>query len=300
MISFFKVLPKFIKTAFLSIFRHMAMSLSASSAVTITLILFSAFLLIAGNVSLFTNSIEDDLRIHVVANKNITSDQQINDVKKQLESISGVKTVVISKKDNELEMMIKEKGKEFEMYRGKENPLNNGYFVTVNNANQISAITTQIKQMSSIKDAVYGGNSVSKMISILNTVRSGGLIFVALLTLLAVFLISNTIKMTIYARNTEISIMRNVGAANWYIKVPFMIEGMIIGFVGAIIPCFITYFGYYYMYHLLNGQIVTSMFTLQPIIPFALQVCGLLLGSGMLVGLIGSFFSTTKYLHWKR
>lgn len=300
MISFFKVLPKFIKTAFLSIFRHMAMSLSASSAVTITLILFSAFLLIAGNVSLFTNSIEDDLRIHVVANKNITSDQQINDVKKQLESISGVKTVVISKKDNELEMMIKEKGKEFEMYRGKENPLNNGYFVTVNNANQISAITTQIKQMSSIKDAVYGGNSVSKMISILNTVRSGGLIFVALLTLLAVFLISNTIKMTIYARNTEISIMRNVGAANWYIKVPFMIEGMIIGFVGAIIPCFITYFGYYYMYHVLNGQIVTSMFTLQPIIPFALQVCGLLLGSGMLVGLIGSFFSTTKYLHWKR
>lgn len=300
MISFFKVLPKFIKTAFLSIFRHMAMSLSASSAVTITLILFSAFLLIAGNVSLFTNSIEDDLRIHVVANKNITSDQQINDVKEQLESISGVKTVVISKKDNELEMMIKEKGKEFEMYRGKENPLNNGYFVTVNNANQISAITTQIKQMSSIKDAVYGGNSVSKMISILNTVRSGGLIFVALLTLLAVFLISNTIKMTIYARNTEISIMRNVGAANWYIKVPFMIEGMIIGFVGAIIPCFITYFGYYYMYHLLNGQIVTSMFTLQPIIPFALQVCGLLVGSGMLVGLIGSFFSTTKYLHWKR
>lgn len=300
MISFFKVLPKFIKTAFLSIFRHMAMSLSASSAVTITLILFSAFLLIAGNVSLFTNSIEDDLRIHVVANKNITSDQQINNVKEQLESISGVKTVVISKKDNELEMMIKEKGKEFEMYRGKENPLNNGYFVTVNNANQISAITTQIKQMSSIKDAVYGGNSVSKMISILNTVRSGGLIFVALLTLLAVFLISNTIKMTIYARNTEISIMRNVGAANWYIKVPFMIEGMIIGFVGAIIPCFITYFGYYYMYHVLHGQIVTSMFTLQPIIPFALQVCGLLLGSGMLVGLIGSFFSTTKYLHWKR
>lgn len=300
MISFFKVLPKFIKTAFLSILRHMAMSLSASSAVTITLVLFSAFLIIAGNVSLFTNSIEDDLRIHVVAKKNITSDQQINDVKKQLEDIQGVKSVTISTKKNELEMMIKEKGKEFAMYRGKDNPLSNAYFVTVRDANQIASITAQIKKMPSITDAVYGGNSVSKMISILNTIRSGGLIFVALLTLLAIFLISNTIKMTIYARNIEISIMRNVGAANWYIKVPFMIEGMIIGFVGAIIPCLITFLGYYYMYHMLHGQIVTSMFTLQPVMPFALQICGILVGSGMLVGLVGSFFSTTKYLRWRR
>lgn len=300
MISFFKALPKFIKTAFLSIFRHVAMSLSASSAVTITLILFSAFLIIAGNVSLFTNSIEDDLRIHVVATDKIQSDKQIDDVKKELEAIPGVKKVVISTKDDEMEMMIKEKGKEFAMYKGKDNPLNNGYFVSVKDANQIEMISAKISEMTSINEAVYGGNSVSKMISILNTIRSGGLIFVALLSLLAVFLISNSIKMTIYARSTEIAIMRNVGAANWYIKVPFMIEGMIIGFIGAILPCIFTYFGYQYLFNLLNGQIVTNMFALQKVMPFTLQICGALIGSGMLVGLIGSFFSTTKYLHWKR
>lgn len=300
MISFFKALPKFIKTAFLSIFRHVAMSLSASSAVTITLILFSAFLIIAGNVSLFTNSIEDDLRIHVVATNKIQSDKQIADVKKELEAISGVKKVTVSTKENEIEMMIKEKGEEFAMYRGKENPLNNAYFVSVKDANQIEAISSKINKMKSIKEAVYGGNSVSKMISILNTIRSGGLVFVALLTLLAVFLIANSIKMTIYARNTEISIMRNVGAANWYIKVPFMIEGMMIGFIGAILPCIFTYFGYSYLYSILNGQIVTNMFSLQKVMPFTLQICGALIGSGMLVGLLGSFFSTTKYLHWKR
>lgn len=300
MISFFKALPKFIKTAFLSIFRHVAMSLSASSAVTITLILFSAFLIIAGNVSLFTNSIEDDLRIHVVATNKIQSDKQIADVKKELEAISGVKKVTVSTKENEIEMMIKEKGEEFAMYRGKENPLNNAYFVSVKDANQIEAISSKINKMKSIKEAVYGGNSVSKMISILNTIRSGGLVFVALLTLLAVFLIANSIKMTIYARNTEISIMRNVGAANWYIKVPFMIEGMMIGFIGSILPCIFTYFGYSYLYNILNGQIVTNMFSLQKVMPFTLQICGALIGSGMLVGLLGSFFSTTKYLHWKR
>ena len=94
--------------------------------------------------------------------------------------------------------------------------------------------------------------------------------------------------------------MRNVGAANWDIKVPFMIEGMLIGLMGAILPCIFTYFGYQYLYDLLNGQIVTSLFALQPIMPFTLQICGILLLGGMAVGLIGSFFSTTKYLRWKR
>ena len=287
MIRFFKAFPKFIKTAFLSIFRHIAMSLSASSAVTITLILFSAFLMIAGNVSLFTNSIEDDLQIHVVLKADVKTQKKIDEAKDGLEKISGVRRVTFSDKDNELELMIKD-------------PLCNAFFVSVKDANQIKAINAQIEQLPFVKQSVYGGNSVSKMISVLNTIRSGGLVFVGLLTLLALFLISNSIKLTIYARNAEISIMRNVGAANWYIKVPFMIEGMLIGLMGAVLPCIFTYFGYQYFFDMLNGQIITSLFTLQPIMPFTLQICGILLLGGMLVGLVGSFFSTTKYLRWKR
>ena len=116
MIRFFKAFPKFIKTAFLSIFRHIAMSLSASSAVTITLILFSAFLMIAGNVSLFTNSIEDDLQIHVVLKADVKTQKKIDEAKDGLEKISGVRRVTFSDKDNELELMIKEKGKEVHTY----------------------------------------------------------------------------------------------------------------------------------------------------------------------------------------
>lgn len=300
MIDFFKAFPKFVKTAFLNIFRHLAMSLSASSAVTITLILFSAFLMIAGNVSLFTDSIEDDLRIHVVLNENIDTKEELAEAQEGLQKINGVETVTLSDKDNELELMIKEKGEEFEMYRGDQNPLCNAFFVSVKDANQIQAVNAAIEQQSYVKQAVYGGNSVSKMINILNAIRSGGLVFVVLLTLLALFLISNSIKLTIYARNMEISIMRNVGAANWYIKVPFMIEGMLIGLIGAILPCIFTYFGYRYLYGIMDGKIITSLFALQPVSPFAMQICALLLLGGMLVGLVGSFFSTTKYLRWKR
>ncbi|MEG1732483.1 MAG: permease-like cell division protein FtsX [Longicatena sp.] len=300
MIEFFKAIPKHIKTAFLSIFRHVAMSLSASSAVTITLILFSAFLIIAGNVSLFTNSIEEDLRIHVVLKETVTKKDDINNIKQELEAISGVKDVEISTKDQELELMIKEKGDGFKIYRGDENPLSNAFFVSIKDPNSIQAISEQMKKLPNVKDAKYGGSSVSQMISVLNTVRTGGFVFVVLLTLLAVFLISNSIKMTIYARHAEIAIMRNVGATNTYIKVPFMIEGMLIGFIGSIIPCILTYFGYQYLYNAVNGQLITSMFALHNVMPFALEVCGVLIFSGMLVGLIGSFFSTTKYLHWKR
>lgn len=300
MIKFFKAFPKFVKTAFLNIFRHIAMSISAMSAVTITLILFSSFLMIAGNVSLFTNTIEDDLRIHVVLDKNIDTKKEIDKVESELKKISGVSKAEFSDKDAELELYIKEKGEEFEMYRGEDNPLTHAFFVSVKDADQIESINAKVEDIAGVRQSVYGGSSVSQLISILNAIRSGGLVFVVLLMALALFLISNSIKLTIYARNTEISIMRNVGAANWYIKVPFMIEGMMIGFFGAIIPCIFTYFGYEYLYGLLNGHLVSAVFNLQPVMPFTLQIGAILIGSGMLVGLIGSFFSTTRYLHWKR
>lgn len=300
MISFFRALPKHTKTAFLSIFRHLAMSLSAISAVTVTLVLLAVFLIIAGNVSLFANNIENDVSIHVVLNENVEKQKDITQAEKEIKQINGVRSVKFSDKDAELELMIKERGEELAMYRGKENPLNNAFFVYVNNADNVEKVTDEIKKLSFVSDAVYGGNSVKQMVQIINMVRTGGSIGVLLLTLLALFLISNTIKMTIYARNTEISIMRNVGAANWYIKVPFMLEGMLIGLLGSILPCLFVYFGYPYLYEVMGGQLVTSMFTLKQSTPFVLQVCSTLTLFGMLVGLIGSFFSTGKYLRWKR
>ena len=300
MISFLKAFPRHVKTAFLSIFRHLAMSLSAASAVTITLVLLAVFLVLAGNISLFTSSIEEDLSIHAVLSTDIKEEADIQSIEKEIQSIDGVKQVRYSTPEEELELYIEEQGEEFSMFRGEENPLTGAFFITVKKADQIASITKQVQQVAGIRQAVYGGTSVSDMINMLNTVRFGGMIFIVLLALLALFLISNSIKMTIYARNREISIMRNVGATNGYIKVPFMLEGMIIGFIGSLIPCLITYFGYRYLFDVMGGQIFSNMFSLQPVMPFTLEICAILIVAGMLVGLFGSFFSTTKYLHWKR
>lgn len=300
MIKFFRSFPRHIKNAFFSLFRHFAMSLSACSAVTVTLILFGVFLMIAGNVSLFATNIEDDVRIHVVLDSNVKKDSDIEKIQKSLEKVKDVKKVEFSDKDAELELMIKERGEDLKMFRGEENPLNHAYFVSVKNANNIDKISEEIKRINGVKAVAYGGDSVTQLIKILNSIQNGGLIFVGLLSSLALFLISNAIKMTIYARNKEISIMRNVGATNWYIKIPFMLEGVFIGILGAILPCVFTFFVYNYLYNAMNGQIITGVFRLQPVYPFTLQVCLLITCFGIIVGLLGSFFSTTKYLKWKR
>ena len=134
----------------------------------------------------------------------------------------------------------------------------------------------------------------------LNSVRFGGAILVAGLSALAIFLIANTIKLTIYARSNEIAIMRDVGATNGFIRAPFVVEGMIIGALGAIIPILFTIFGYIFIYDKLGGVLFSEMYKMTPPHPFVLQLSLILLGIGMVVGLIGSFMSVTKYLRWKR
>lgn len=299
MINFFVTLGRHIKAATFSLIRHIAMSLSSASAVTVTLILFSAFMLIAGNFSQFTNNIESDFRIHVVLKQDQVQQSQFDSIQNQLMQIDHVKKAEFSNSEQELEMYIEEKGEAFAMYRG-ESPLGNAFFVSVNDGDYIEQVTNDVKKISGVEDAAFGGSSVSQMVEILNTVRIGGFVFVALLTFLAIFLISNTIKISIYARNQEISIMRNVGATNHYIKMPFMIEGMFIGILGSIIPCLLTCFGYQYLYTMLGGQIFSNVFKLLPSVPFAYQICGILVVFGMAVGILGSSYAVGKYLKWKR
>ncbi len=300
MTKFFKALPRLIKTAFYSLIRHLAMAMTASSVVAITLTVLSLFLILAGNIEVVTDSIQQDLQIHVVLKSDVTAEKELKDSKEAIENIKNVKKVKFSNKDQELELMIKERGDAFKIYNGERNPLSNGYFVSVKNVKEIKETTEAIKKLDMIKDAKYGGTSVSKLVSVLDAVHSGGIIFIGLLSLLAIFLIANAIKLTIYARSNEIAIMRNVGAMNWYIKVPFMIEGMLIGLIGSIVPCFITYFGYQYIYELFGGRLEYTMFELIPSIPFTFKICGILIVGSMLVGLIGSMFATNKHLKVNR
>lgn len=301
MINFIKSLPYHFKTAVKSFGRHLAMSMSAASAVTVTLSLVGVFMLLAANVSSFTTNVESGIKIRVTIDP-ITTKEEQSSLKIQILSIDGVDKVTFSSKENELKEFVKEKGDIWDIYKGDGNPLRDAYIVDVKEAKKsdIKNISDTIKKLDKVEKTFYGGDSVNDMIDVFTAIRNGGAVFIAALAVLTVFLIQNTIKMTIYARNREISIMRNVGATNWFIKTPFMIEGMFIGLIGSIMPMMLTYFGYRYLYHSMGGKFFTNMFALQSVNSLALSICGALLLFGVIVGMIGSFLSVTKYLKWKR
>lgn len=299
MIRFIKSLPFHFRSAFHGLRRHTAMTFSAVSAVTVTLSLMALFLLLTGNITSFTSNIEQDFKIHVSIDM-VATEAEIETLQAQIEKMEGIKSVTFSSNTDELEEMISKRAGIFEMYRGDANPIPNAFIIEVIRPEDVPAITETLSNMDKIEKAQYGGETINDMIQAFTSIRNGGAIFIVVLGALAIFLISNTIKMTIYARNDEISIMRNVGAANWFIKTPFVMEGMFIGFVGAAIPSLLTYLGYAALYNGLGGYFFSSMFIMEPITPFVFYICAILILSGVVVGIIGSFMAVTKYLRWKR
>lgn len=305
MIKFLKLIPYHTKTALNSIVRHLAMTFSSASAVTVTLTLLMVFLIVAGNVSNFTYSIEDSLQIHATIESTV-DEEQIAALQAKIEAMNHVKNVVFSSKEEELASyfdgmnMDESLDKVRARYEGEANPCMNAFLIEVDRGENLKTVSSQLQALEEIHDAAYGGESVSMLIKAMDGIRITGGVFVVVLSILAIFLISNTIKIAIYSRNNEIAIMRNVGATNGFIKMPFMIEGMFIGMIGAVIPILLTVFGYRYIYNSLNGVFLIAMFKLQEIMPFSLYVCLAILVTGMLVGILGSFFAVNKYLRWKR
>ena len=256
------------------------------------------FLVLAANMNSFADHVETNLKIHASIDS-LQKQDEIEHMEKLIKGISGVKTVEFSSKEDELNILIEESGSVFERYKERY-PMPNVFIVEVEKATDIPQITKTLNNMEGIEKAQYGGESIQDMIDTFETIRYGGAVFILALGVLAIFLITNTIKMTIYTRQTEISIMRNVGAGNWYIKTPFMFEGMLIGMIGALIPVILTIFGYGFLYDFFGGQFMSSMFVMQKPYPFTLQIAGVLFLSGAVVGIIGSFLAATKYLRWRR
>lgn len=297
----FRLIGRHFKEAFQGIFRHFGMAVSSVMAMTFMLLLVSLLTLLIGNVSQITKTMEEDIKVFVKIDETI-EDTVINAIKTRVELIEGVKSCEYSSKDQELDRFIKgfgEDGKMFEIFR-EDNPLSRAFIVEIKHGYSISEVSQKIARIEGLSGVDFGGTTTEDFIEVLNSVRNGGYIIVLALTLLAIFLISNTIKITIYNRNKEISIMRQVGASNSYIRQPFVIEGIFLGIIGAIIPVLISTFGYKALYDRMDGQLMTGMLPLQPVNPFSYEVSAFLLVVAVIIGFVGSIISVNKYLRWRR
>ena len=187
----------------------------------------------------------------------------------------------------------------FEPFRD-DNPMHNAFYIEAKSGDVIESIATEAKQIEGVDTVSYGGQSTIDLVGAMSSVRKIGFVIVIAMTLLAVMLIQNAIKLTISSRKDEISIMRNVGATNRFIRSPFLIEGIITGILGSIIPIALSIGGYTYLYKVTGGHMLSNMFNLLSPDPFIYQLSIGLAAIGIVVGYVGSWISVTRYLRWKR
>lgn len=289
-----------LKYAFVGMKRHIMLCFSAISAIGITLLLIGSVLIIGLHVNYFSNDVQKDLSIHVVLNEDIDDEASIEKVKADISKIKNVSKVEVSDKDNELELMIKEKGEAFKAYRDDANPLSNAFFVYVKNASSIRKTSAQIRKIEGVSSTAFGGDSVTSLVEMLNMIQKIGLGIVALLILLSLYLIYNTIKTTIDSRSDEIMIMRTVGATNGFISNPFIVEGIFIGLLGSVVPYLLVHFGYEKLYESLDGKLFTPMFSLFKPSVIRFEVGLSIIFAGILIGGFASLFAARKYLKMKR
>ena len=297
----FRMIGRHFKEAFQGMFRHFGMAVSCVMAMTFMLLLVSLLTLTVGNVTQISRSLQHDVQVFVKV-ENYVDESMIPTLQERIMQVDGVSEVEYSSRDQELDRYIKsfgDKGEMFEIYR-EDNPLSRAFLVNIKEGYSISEVSRKIGRIDGLSEVDFGGATTEDFMTLLEGIRKGGYLIVLAMTLLAIFLISNTIKITIYNRNREISIMRQVGASNSYIRQPFVIEGILLGIIGSFIPVAVSIFGYKALFDRWNGQLISGMLPLQPVNPFAYQVAGFLVMVAIVIGFVGSYISVNKYLRWRR
>lgn len=287
-----------IRDAFKSVFRNFSLSLASISCISITLIIVAIALLASLNVNNFAKMIKEDVTIVVFVDREV-EEEEINEIRTKLNKIENISNIEYkSKLQLKEEMQASSSMLEATMkeWSEEENPLKDTFQIRVKDIEKIQETASTIENIDGINSVNYGETMVNRFLSAFRVIEKGTILAVALLIVVTIFLIINTIKLTIFSRKREISIMRLVGASNFSIKMPFVIEGMVLGMIGAITPILMVIYGYYAIYKHFNGQLFSPLIKLITPEPFIYFLSLILLGIGILVGMIGSYQAVRKYL----
>lgn len=286
------------------------MTIASVSSVTITLTLVGVFAAVLLNVERIATGIENNIQINVYLDVDSTDSSETttneagetvaNDsyhqVYDQISKVSGVESVTYSSKDEQLEKLQQTYGDDWSLFDGDSNPLQDVYIVEADSPSDVKKVAKKIADIEGVESVDYGGSNSDQLFSIAKFIRTWGFAGTILLVVVAIFLISNTIRMTIMSRQRDIEIMRLVGAKNSYIRGPFFFEGAWVGLLGAIIPSIIIYFAYKTVYSSVNPQFEVQGLSLYPIDTFLPLVIGGMFLVGIIIGALGSVISMRRYL----
>ena len=297
----FRCIRRYFRDAFKSVIRNFSLSLASISCITITLIVVAISIVLSYNVEHMIKHVSSNTQILVYVDNEATKEEEKN-VEIEIKKLSNYDSMEYIPKKDAIKYISSNNGKSLLSYAEKTwtdetNPLMSCYKVKVKDINQIDDTASKIEKIAKVDLVDYGKSFVEMVITIFGAIEKACIGGVIALILVTAFLIANTIKLAIFSRKTEIEIMRLVGASNMAIKIPFIIEGSFIGFLGSIIPIILMSYGYNALYKYLDGQLFSSSLgKLAEPYPFILYSSGLLLLIGLLVGMFGSKRAVKKYL----
>ncbi len=298
-----RIFGRNIISAIKSIFRNFSLSIASIVCTAVTLVIVALAIMLSANVREFTNDLEGSLTVIAYVNRSATEDD-INTIKSKLLEIRNIKSdeLIYKSKEKIREETLKNTEKDTALYNvmsaltEQSNPLQAEFIITVKSIEELSDTIETIKKVENITNVKYNDEVVDKMVPIFKTTEKIAIAIIIGLIAVTIFLICNTIKLTIYARRNEIEIMRLVGISNFVIKLPFAIEGLFLGIIGSIIPIVVTIWGYTVVYDKFEGYLFTNFVKMLQPFPFTLYVSLLLLLIGAVVGMVGSYTTVRRHL----
>ncbi|MBD2868434.1 permease-like cell division protein FtsX [Paenibacillus arenilitoris] len=301
----FSTLLRHLREGAKNIIRNGWMSFASMSSIFISLFILGTFFLLAMNVNSMAGQMESQVQIRVYLQLNVEQ-AKMTELQNKIGNLTEVSKVTFVSKAEGLELLRKNLGKEnedlLEGYDNEKNPLPDSFTVDVYDPQSIEAAAQQIDAINKadetqpISKIKYGQGTVETLFKVTNAVRNIGIVIVVGLSVTAMFLISNTIKMTILARRREIGIMKLVGATNSFIRWPFFIEGALIGIISSIVTTVLILIGYSQLVKLTQMEMSLMMIKLVTLEESGLLTAALLIGLGTLIGIWGSTISVRKYL----
>lgn len=298
MMRFFRILGRNIRDAVRNVIRNFSLSIASISCITITLIIVALSIISSYNVDNFTKLMKQSFTIVVFLDTDITR-EEIKTLEVEISKMDNIDSYEFESKEDIANAMMRSSevfNNIMSGWQDNENPLQDTFLIKVKKTEEISKTAEKLKDLSGVNLVKYGEGIVERLLSVFKVVEQALIVIVLLLVFVTAFLITNTIKLTIFSRRKEIEIMRLVGASNINIELSFIIEGLLLGILGAIIPMVLVIYGYRSLYINFDGQLFSPFVRLVIPEPFVYLISLILLGLGIVVGMIGSFSAVRKYL----
>ena len=285
----------YFREVILSMIRNRWMTFASIGTVAVSLFVLGVFLILVMNINKMASSLESQVQISVYINDNLpeAGRKEIERMTRDMKSVSAIEYVPREKALKILQERLGENKKILDAL-GESNPLPNSFLVTVNSADDVKKTAALIADLYGVEEVKYGQDVAANLFELTHLMRFFGLILMALLLGATVFIISNTIRLTVFARRKEIAIMKYVGATDWFIRWPFILEGVALGTIGGGVSALALRSFYSAMITKIYESL--AFFPMVEQYPFMHYVTIGLIVAGILIGTLGSTVSLKRFM----